>query len=262
MLCADDYGLAPGVGRAIRELVGLGRVSAVSCMTGWPGFAAEGRLLGPLAKEIDLGLHLTLTGERSLGRLLVDAHMGRLDPRVVASALQTQLETFAEVFGRPPDFIDGHQHVHLLPGVRGQVAEAAARLGAYVRLTREPLGAIARTRVAPGKALVLSLLGRPLAREVRRRGIRCNSGFRGARSFEEREPFRELFRRIIAGAPSGTLVMCHPGLVDAELEGRDRVTRQRAEEHRYFAAPEFLEDLAAEGLRLTRLYGTVAPRVD
>ncbi|MFI5317093.1 MAG: ChbG/HpnK family deacetylase [Myxococcota bacterium] len=252
LLCADDYGIAPGVGRAIRDLVELGRLSAVSCMTAWPDFPAEGRLLEPLADRVDLGLHLGLTAERSLARVTVEAYLGRLDPTAVATALQAQLAAFAAIFGRPPDFIDGHQHVHLLPGVREQVAEAASRLGAYLRLTDEPLAAIARTRVAPAKAVFLSLMGRPLARQARRRAIRCNRGFRGARSFAEPGPFRELFRRMIAGAAPGTLVMCHPGLVDAALDSRDSLTRAREEEYRYFAGSEFPADLAAAQLRLVR----------
>lgn len=259
VLCADDYGIAPGVGRAIRELVAHGRVSAASCMTAWPDFAAEGRLLAPLADEIDLGLHFTLSAERPLAGLVIAALLGRLDRRAVAVTLRDQLDAFAAAFGRPPDFIDGHQHVHLLPGVREQVAEAASRAGAYLRLTGEPLAAIARTRVAPAKAVLLSIVGRPLAREARRRAIPCNRGFRGARSFAESGPFRSLFRRMVAGAPAGTLVMCHPGLVDAELARRDRVTRAREEEYRYLAGEEFPADLAEAGLRLARLRDALAP---
>ena len=253
LLCADDYGVAPGVGRAIRDLAQRGRLSAVSCMTLWPGFEAEARLLAPLADGIDLGLHLTLTSERSLARFAIQACLRTLDTGAVAAALRAQLAAFAAGFGRPPDFIDGHQHVHLLPGVRQRVIEEASRLGAYLRVTDEPLAAIARTRVAPAKAVLLSLLGRPLAREARRRAIRSNRGFRGARSFAEPGPFRELFRRMVAGVAPGTLVMCHPGLVDAELEARDSLTRPREEEYRYFAGSDFPADLAAAELKLVRL---------
>jgi len=47
VLCADDYGIAPGVGRAIRDLLDRGRLSATSCMVVSPDFAAEGPLLTP-----------------------------------------------------------------------------------------------------------------------------------------------------------------------------------------------------------------------
>ena len=48
ILCADDYGLAPGVGRAIRNLIERGRLSATSCMTAGRFWPEEARLLQPL----------------------------------------------------------------------------------------------------------------------------------------------------------------------------------------------------------------------
>ena len=130
---------------------------------------------------------------------------------------------------------------------------AAERSGAYLRLTTEPLSSILGTRVSPVKSAFLSRLGRPLEREARRRGIAGNRGFRGVRSFTERAPFRTLFRRMINAAPAGTLIMCHPGRVDAVLESRDPLTFPREAEYNYLASDEFPADLAAAGLRLARL---------
>ena len=233
-------------------------------MTVWPEFASEGRLLAPLAGRIDVGLHLTLTQDRPLSRVMASAYLGRLDRKALAAALARQLDAFVQSLGRPPDFIDGHQHVHLLPGVREAVIEAAARHGAYLRLTEEPLSAIARVRVAPVKAALLSILSRPLAREARRRSIPCNRGFRGARNFADAAPFGAIFRRMVADAPAGTLVMCHPGFADATLSARDPVTEARESEYLYFAGEQFPADLAAAGLRLARLdealSGLLSPR--
>jgi len=157
------------------------------------------------------------------------------------------------VLGRAPDFIDGHQHVHLLPAVREPVLEAAKKAGAYLRLTDEPLAAILRRRVATGKAIFLSLMARPMARRIGQAGLRRNSSFRGARSFAESESFRSLFCRMIEGAPAGTIVMCHPGLVDEALAGRDPVTTAREGEYSYLLSEDFPADLAAAHLRLARL---------
>ncbi len=59
------------------------------------------------------------------------AHTLPLD--AVREELRAQLDAFEEVWGGPPDFIDGHQHVHVLPGVRTVVIEEMAR-----RYTRAP----------------------------------------------------------------------------------------------------------------------------
>ncbi|HEX3063963.1 MAG TPA: ChbG/HpnK family deacetylase [Dongiaceae bacterium] len=253
VLCADDYGIAPGVSQAIRDLLGRGRLSATSCMVVSPDFTAEGPLLRPFLDRADIGLHLTLTLDRPLGNLMRDAYLRRLDSQAIAAEIDRQIESFSRALGRAPDFIDGHQHVHLLPGVREPVLAAAKKTGAYLRVSDESLGAIRRSRVAAGKSLFLSLMARPMARLAASGGIRRNSGFRGGRSFAEREPFRALFQRMIDGAPAGTIVMCHPGLVDAALVGRDPVTAAREDEYRYFQSEEFPADLAAANLRLCRL---------
>lgn len=274
-LCADDYGLAPGVDRGILELLEAGRLSAVSCMTTparWPEAAAA---LRPWRGRVDLGLHLTLTDQEPLGAAPILAPAGRLprlarlalqlllDPRAgreAASQLARQLAAFSDALGCPPDFIDGHQHVHVLPRVANAVAATAARLGrtrpVVVRSLREPLGAILRRGGERRKAIVLALMSWPLDRAAARAGVPTNDSFRGATAFAPGPGCREEFRRFLEGPGRRPLVMCHPGRVDGELARRDPLTRRREDELAYLASPAFLEDLAAAGRRLARLDGT------
>ena len=42
----------------------------------------------------------------------------RLDPEIIHAELIVQLAAFKELFGRAPDFVDGHQHAQLFPQVR------------------------------------------------------------------------------------------------------------------------------------------------
>jgi predicted glycoside hydrolase/deacetylase ChbG (UPF0249 family) len=44
--------------------------------------------------------------------------------------------------------------------------------------------------------------------------------------------------------------MCHPGLVDAELERLDSLTTQRAREFGYFNSDDFPNALAGHGVAL------------
>ncbi|MBF0306682.1 MAG: ChbG/HpnK family deacetylase, partial [Alphaproteobacteria bacterium] len=48
VLCADDYGLSPGVSRGILMLIRMGRVSATGCMVTMPQWPA----LAPALAEI------------------------------------------------------------------------------------------------------------------------------------------------------------------------------------------------------------------
>ena len=64
-LCADDYGISPGVNAGIRELISRGRINATSIMVAAPHFdsdeAAALDTLNSGEKRAALGLHVTLT---------------------------------------------------------------------------------------------------------------------------------------------------------------------------------------------------------
>ncbi len=253
VLCADDYGLSPGVSRAIRELLSKRRLTATSCMVVFPEFASDGPLLRPFFDQADIGLHVTLTAGRPLSSVLVKGWLRRLDARATREGVDRQVDTFTRAMGRPPAYLDGHQHVHLLPGAREAVVDAAKRSGAYLRVTREPVTLAMLKRPAPVDSVYLSWASRRLARLARQHDVRTNTGFRGVRSFKERAPFRELFRTMIDGAANGSIVMCHPGHVDETLTSRDPIHRQREDEFAYLASDDFPRDLEAAGFQLSRL---------
>jgi predicted glycoside hydrolase/deacetylase ChbG (UPF0249 family) len=270
VVCADDYGLSPGVGAAIRALIELRRLSATSCMTGCRFWPAEAEALRPLRPQADIGLHLTLTDHAPigpmpdlapegrlppLGRLMGLAFLGRLDRGEILAEFERQLDAFEAAMGGPPDHVDGHHHVHQLPVVREALAllyeKRLRRHGTYVRYCDEPLGAIARSGVAVTRAAVISLLGRSWARTGRARAIPGNRGFRGVRGFDEAS-FAVLFRRYLAGAGDNSMIMCHPGFADADLAAVEHVTAQREDEYRYLASSACAEDLVAAGMRIAR----------
>src|ERR1700712_930408 len=122
-LCADDYGLSPGVNRAIRDLIARSRLNATSVMVVGPSIGRdEVRALKAAAvnsPRCAIGLHVTLTAPfRPLTmhfqpidggpflpfpKLLRDGMLGRLDPEIIHAELMVQLAAFHEMFGRSPD---------------------------------------------------------------------------------------------------------------------------------------------------------------
>lgn len=253
VLCADDYGLSPAVSRGIRDLLQAGRLSATSCMVVYADFEHEAEGLKPFFGKADIGLHFTLTADRPVKALMRDAYARRLDAGRVAAELEHQIATFAAAFGRMPDYIDGHQHVHLLPTVRDAVVKAAQRIGAYVRSTAEPVGLSMARRPSPVEAAFLSWTARPLRALIRQFNLKTNRGFRGVRTFRETAPYRDIFLKMAKTAQHGCLIMCHPGEVDGTLKIRDRVWNAREGELRYLASKTFESDLAEAGLILSRL---------
>jgi predicted glycoside hydrolase/deacetylase ChbG (UPF0249 family) len=270
-LCADDYGLAPGVSRAIRELIAMGRLHATGCMAGSKFWPAEAAALKELQGHADIGIHLTLTQQRPLGAmpglapdgrlpevgaLIKRALARRLDGPEVAAELERQFDSFEAAFGRPPDFIDGHHHVHQLPVVRDAVLELwRRRMGGrgWIRCCWEPPAAVVARGIDVARALVISELGRGLRRRLVAQGVPHNRSFRGVYDLTDRIPYDRLLRAFTDRPPPATLVMCHPGVVDDALRAADSLTDRREAEYRTLDSEACGREFAARGIRLARL---------
>lgn len=267
-LVADDFAMTAGVSRSILELLGAGRLSGTGVMTTFGHWADLAPELRGFDGRADLGLHLNLTLGRAaapvktlaedgdlpgFGALARRAFARGLDPLAIEAEVARQLESFARHFGRLPDFIDGHQHVHVLPVVRGALLRAARRLyaGAALPWIRDPFdtpGAILARGVAVPKALVIAGLSAFWSRTLAAQGFRSNDGFAGVSPFDPKRDFGEDFAAFLRVPGAKHLVMCHPGYVDDELRRLDPVVETRPLEHAFLAGPGLQGALADAGL--------------
>jgi predicted glycoside hydrolase/deacetylase ChbG (UPF0249 family) len=269
-LCADDYGISPGVNHAIRDLIERGRLNATSAMVVGPALGRdEAGALNAVAAgspRCAIGLHATLTAPfRPLTmhfrpidggmfppfpKLLRSGLTGRLDHEVIRTELLVQLRTFGELFGRAPDFVDGHQHAQLFPGVRdaflAAVKEAAPN--AWVRQCGRNQPLLRRLRTP--KALVLDILSAQFRRRAARAGVAFNPAFAGAYEFSGKPDFAALMEQFLEGLPDNGLIMCHPGSVDDVLVSLDPLTVQREREYAFLRGDQFKRLLAANKVTL------------
>ncbi len=269
-LCADDYGLSPGVNRAIRDLIERGRLNATSVMVVGPSIGRDEvsalQTAAANSSRCAIGLHVTLTAPfRPLTmhfqpidggmfppfpKLLRAGLLRRLDPEIIHAELMVQLAAFNERFGRAPDFVDAHQHAQLFPGVRdaflAAVKEAAP--GAWVRQggRHQPLA----RRLGSPKALLLDVLSAEFRTRAARANIGFNPGFAGAYDFSRQPDFSALMRQFLDGLPEHGVIMCHPGFVDEILESLDPFTTQREYEHAFLGGEQFPPLLAANKVTL------------
>jgi predicted glycoside hydrolase/deacetylase ChbG (UPF0249 family) len=79
---------------------------------------------------------------------------------------------------------------------------------------------------------------------------RSDPGFAGTYAFRDEADFAALFPGFLAGLPDGSLVMCHPGFVDAELRRLDPLTALREREYAFFAGEAFPRLMAEHGVAL------------
>jgi predicted glycoside hydrolase/deacetylase ChbG (UPF0249 family) len=270
-LCADDYGLSPGVNRAIRDLIERGRLNATSVMVVGPSIGRDEagalRTAAANSPRCAIGLHVTLTAPfRPLTmhfrpidggmflpfpKLLRAGLLRRLDPEIIHAELMVQLAAFNEMFGRAPDFVDGHQHAQLFPQVRDAflMAVKEAAPNAWVRQggRHQPLA----RRLGTPKALFLDVLSAQFRRRAARADIAFNPGFAGAYDFSRQPDYSTLMRQFLDGLPEGGLIMCHPGFVDETLLSLDPLTDQREREYAFLGGEHFPPLLAANKVTLS-----------
>lgn len=270
-LCADDYAMTPAVSRGIVEALDAGALSATSVMTtaeGWPEAAAA---LRAFEARADIGLHLNLTLGRPLGSmprlapdgtlpavgaLIAAARRGTLPAAEIAAEIGRQLDRFVAVAGRPPDHVDGHQHVQALPPIRRALLRALAARGwrPWLRDSADRPARILRRGSPLAKAIGVAVLARGFAAEAHAAGYRTNDGFAGFSRFDAAS-YAAPFARSLRAPGHAHLVMCHPGYVDDALRRLDPVTASRETELRFLLAPAFRDTLARQGATLVRLSG-------
>lgn len=217
---ADDLGQHAGINAGVRAAYEAGVLTSASLMVRWPqapAAVAWGRDL----PNLSLGLHLDLgewavrDGEWVARYQVVDTD----DSAAVRAEIDSQVERFCELVGRPPTHLDSHQHVHRDEPVRSLLLKVAARLQVPVR---EQTGS-----------------------------VRYEGGFYGQGA--EGEPWPEGISRrhllaLLAGLPDGlTELGCHPG--DGSGEG-DYVT-ERAQELAVLTDPVVVAFLRDRDIELT-----------
>jgi chitin disaccharide deacetylase len=271
-LCADDYALSPGVSRGILEALGAGRLSATSVMTTRPFWPKAAHPLRRFKAKADIGLHLNLTLGSPLGNMPAFAATGRL-PEIsdvlkaarrnelpeaeIGQEISRQLDGFCEHFDAAPAFVDGHQHVQVLPQIRAKLFACLEEKGlsgkVWLRDSSDRPWRIPRRGVELRKALGISWLGRGFAREAAWRGFVTNDGFAGFSAFDPAHDYAADFARYLRAPGRRHLIMCHPGYCDEELVAADPVTLSRERELGFLLSPAFTEMLACKGARLARL---------
>lgn len=235
---ADDFGLSEAVNHGIVAAHDRGIVTSASLMA--TGSAFEHAVA--LARErprLAVGVHLVLTEQRPLAgaaavpslvgpsgtfaphlkHLLAPVLRGRVSLDEARAELDAQIRRVRDA-GVAISHLDGHQHVHVLPGIARIVADLAAAHG--ISAVRHPAervrGYMLRDsrwlrRVAEQTALNAFCAASPLKR-LRRSGDFVGFYFGG----RLHEPH---LRTVLLGLPAeGTVeLMCHPGGEDMPPSG-------------------------------------------
>ncbi|MDE2363636.1 MAG: ChbG/HpnK family deacetylase [Hyphomicrobiales bacterium] len=269
VLCADDFGMSEAVSRGLLEVAAAGRITAASAMTSLPDWPRAARDWSATRPAADLGLHLTLTAGAPLGAmpqfapsgvfsgpgaLAAGALAGTLPLEEIEAEIGRQIDAFCDALGATPTHVDGHQHVHVLPGVRDALFAALSQRGltqAVLRDSSDRPRRILRRGAFVAKATKVNALALGFRRAAGRIGFALNDGFAGYSDFSARYDAAQ-FAAYLEAPGVRHLVMCHPGRVDDALRRLDPVTEAREAELAFLMSPAFTELLAARGAALVR----------
>jgi len=255
-LCADDFAMSPGISTGILKLLDIRRLTATSCMTDSPHWNDYGKVLRVSYPQCHTGLHLNFShrfSEASLPAYSITSLMLRavckcLDQGSITTSLHRQLDSFECVMQRPPHFIDGHQHVHLLPGIRDVVVRTLTqRYPSQHIAMRDVTNQSASARRSP-KAMVLRLLGMGFTPLLLSAHIPHNTYFGGLYNLLPSSDFPSLMKTWLSDSPDQALIMCHPGLADSHTRVPHPACRTR--EFSYLSSTEFQDDLDAAACEL------------
>lgn len=267
---ADDLGLHPDIDRGIEEAHQEGVVTSASISPVGAAFD-EAIAICRRNSRLDVGVHLTLVGERSLcdpdalgglvtaaGRfpgahpaLVARALTMRVRPDAVHRELGAQIER-VERAGLRPTHLDGHQHVHLLPGVWPVVVELArahgipwVRVPAFAPLAAGRSGA--RTLALRAGLNALARVRRPSLGPLRSADVTPALGVSGHLTVER-------IVRGLARVPRGAVaeLVVHPGVTTPALQSRYDWGYDWSGETAALRDPELRRALERDGFDLRR----------
>jgi len=283
---ADDLGWTDGVNRGILEAFHHGIVTSTSLLANGAAFAG-GVEAARLAPGLGVGVHLNLSdgppvaeretitsllnddGEFAGGpeKLLLRRARRGLRLAEVESEWDAQIQKVRDA-GIAPTHLDGHKHVHMLPGLFEIALKLAKRhdIGA-IRVSlevsslraalssgsKQHAGVVMKQGV---QARGLKLLARDAREQAEHAGISTADYFCGIA--QTGELTRDGVAQFVKSLPDGTTeLMCHPGYADAALQKtRTRLQDSRQTELQILTDTAIRNLVASLGIRLID-YGLV-----
>lgn len=284
---ADDLGWSEGVNRGIAEAHRNGIVTSASLLANGRAFESAAKL-ALTTPALGVGVHLNLSDgqpaadRQSVTSLVNDRGEFECGPESLLLRLARRNLSLEEVerewdaqiqkvraAGIRPTHVDGHKHVHMLPGLFEIALRLTKRYGiAAIRVSHEESSL--RSALSAGAKQHTSVV---LKQGVQARGLKFLA--RDARELAERsgvatadyfcgiaqtgELTREGALRLLEALPDGaTELMCHPGYLDEELEkSSTRLKSSRETEVEILTDIAVRNNVASQGIRLID-YGFVA----
>jgi chitin disaccharide deacetylase len=261
ILCADDYAQNEAIDAAIIELIQMDRLTATSCLTLSPRWVEASQQITPqIRSKAAIGLHLDFTQyvspNSALSSLIVRSYLRMLDKQLIRTSITRQLDAFENALNTPPDYIDGHQHVHQLP----QIREVLISLLHQRYPEKMPWIRIAKPPIQDGvKAMIIRILGsHALTTLAKQHHIPYSKTLLGVYGFQHGTTYYQrklnLWFAQVNGdnAAQPVVLMCHPSLHVASVEESDAIYPARLVEYQVLSSPKFIQLIQQHNIQLVK----------
>lgn len=252
VLTAADYGLAFGIDRSIRDLVGENRLSAVGCLAASDLWSRE---YLPLRESVAAGGFRTLVGVTvalSGPFQPLSAHarrifngtfpspsfyrrrglLGLLPDEILIGEIRAQVDRFQELYDEPPVFVVMHEELDRRPGVARLLVKALS------------------DHIADGLTVLLHnprrWRNRLLARRIAKLGGESNPAAIAMPASTDKDVLHRFFWSGLDFYEDNTCVWCSPGSADDRLRrliGPEEVEVRKAH-FAYLQSQEFFVALS------------------
>lgn len=223
---ADDLGLDEAVNEGIFFALKNDLISGASLMVGGEAFDDVVRRLKDFPST-NIGIHIVLVEGRSLtGIKLSKNHktffikysLGLIKKDEIKKESEAQIQKCLSA-GIRPQFINSHQHLHLLPGIMDIVISLAKKYEIpYIRIVNEPLN-IKGSLFRKAQLCFLRFLSGMAKNKILRNGLKSNDlfiGFINAGSLNKKD--LQKARELKDKYPDKFIELgCHPGFESPAL---------------------------------------------
>lgn len=187
-IIADDLGLHKSVNDGIVFLLKEKKIDGASLMPNGEAFEDAIRQCAD-AQVSNIGVHLNLVEQDSVvsGKPLLKDHqvffvkyiLRLVKKDFIQKELEAQIQKVIQA-GIKPVFINGNQHLHLLPGIMDMVIRSAGKYGIdHIRIVNQPISLRKGKFFRQLQLLFLNFLSKLAKNKIRKAGLKCNDYFVG-----------------------------------------------------------------------------------
>ena len=242
ILNADDFGLTPGINRAVGELHQAGALTSTTLMATGPAFE-DAVAVARRSPGLGVGCHIVLTDgvpvspphrvasllgpdgrsfRPGLLSFVLAALSNGIKAEEVAREANAQIERLQQA-GIPVSHLDTHKHTHIFPWIARPLLETAVRCG--VPAIRNPFEPAWSRSLSPSNLLrrlqiKLTQYLRPrflALPQIRSGQVTTSDGTLGVSATGQLN--QATLEAILHAVPGGTWeLVCHPGYNDRDLD--------------------------------------------